>query len=59
MFWFFGREACGILTPRPRMETTSTAMESEVLTTGPQGKSQDCLDINFTYKIIKESKLKI
>ena len=33
MFLFFGREACGILTTPP-------ALEGEVLTTGPPGKSQ-------------------
>ena len=27
MFWFFGREACGILAPRPGMEPASPASE--------------------------------
>ena len=40
MFWFFGQEACGILAPRPRIEPTPPALEGEVLTTGPPGKSQ-------------------
>ena len=39
MFWFFGHEACGILTPQPRMEPTPPALEGEALTIGPPGKS--------------------
>ena len=41
MFWFFGHEACGIPAPRPGIEPASPALEGEVLTTGPPGKSQD------------------
>ena len=40
MFWLFGREACGISAPRPRIEPTPHALKDEVLTTGPPGKSQ-------------------
>ena len=36
---FFGPEACGLLTPRPGIEPTPAALEGEVLTTGPPGKS--------------------
>ena len=43
MFWFFGREACGILAPRPGIEPAPPALEGEVSTTGPPGKS---LDVN-------------
>ena len=39
MLWFFGREAHGILAPRPGMEPTPPALEGEVLTAGPPGKS--------------------
>ena len=39
MFCFFGCEACGILAPQPGIEPTPPALEGEVLTTGPQGKS--------------------
>ena len=39
MFWFFGPEACGILAPRPGIEPTPPALDSEVLTTGLPGKS--------------------
>ena len=39
MFWFFGCEACGILAPQPGIESRPPALEGEVLTTGPPGKS--------------------
>ena len=39
MFWIFGCEACGILAPQPGIEPTLPALEGEVLTTGPPGKS--------------------
>ena len=39
MFWFFGCEACGILAPQPGIKLTPPALEGEVLTTGPPGKS--------------------
>ena len=40
MFSFFGHKARGILAPQPRTEPAPPALESEVLTTGPPGKSQ-------------------
>ena len=36
---FFGREACGILAPRPGIKPSPPALEGEVQTTGPPGKS--------------------
>ena len=36
---FFGLQACGILALRPGMEPPAPALEGEVLTTGPPGKS--------------------
>ena len=39
MFWFFGPKACGILAPRPGIEPATPALEGEVLTTRPPGKS--------------------
>ena len=39
MFQFFGHKACGILAPPPGIEPTSPALKSEVLTSGPPGKS--------------------
>ena len=35
MFWFFGRETCGILVPRPRIQPALPVLEGEVLATGP------------------------
>ena len=40
MFWFFGREACGILAPQPGIEPATPALEGEVLTTGLPGTSR-------------------
>ena len=39
MFWFFGLEVFGILSPRPGIEPTLPALEDKVLTTEPAGKS--------------------
>ena len=39
MFWFFGPEACGILSTPPGTEPAPHALEDKVLTTGPPGKS--------------------
>ena len=35
----FGLEACGIIAPQPGIEPTPYALEGEILTTGPLGKS--------------------
>ena len=39
MFWFFGREACGILAPRPGIEPAPPALQGKVFNNGPPGKS--------------------
>ena len=39
MFWIFGHEACGISAPQPGIKPVLPALEGEVLTTGPSGKS--------------------
>ena len=39
MFSFFGREARGILAPQPGMEPAPPALEGEVSTNGPPGKT--------------------
>ena len=39
MFWFWGQQACGILTLCPGIELTSPALEGKVLTSEPPGKS--------------------
>ena len=31
MFWFFGRDACGILAHRPAIEAAAPALEGKVL----------------------------
>ena len=38
----FGHNAGGVLAPQPGMEPAPPALEGEVLTTGPPGKSQEC-----------------
>ena len=57
MFWFFGCKACGILAPRPGIKPSPPALEGEVLTTGPPGKSlfsNICLEGIFQSKHIFE-----
>ena len=39
MWFFFGREVCGILAPQPGMEPVLSALEGNVLTSGLPGKS--------------------
>ena len=51
MFWFFGYKACGILAPRPGIETAPPAFEGEVLTTGPPGKSPLILFLIFSIEV--------
>ena len=41
LFWFFSQEACGTFALPPGIEPTPPALEGEVLTAGPPGKSQD------------------
>ena len=46
MFWFFlGHKACEILAPQPGIEPVPSALEGEVLITGPPGKSLVCKTI--------------
>ena len=39
MLCFFGPETCGILVPQPGIKPSPSALEGNVLTTGPRGKS--------------------
>ena len=58
MFWFFGLEACGILAPRPGIEPAPPALEDEVLTTGPPGKSLKyclCWLLRFFYAALNST----
>ena len=43
MFWFFGHETWGILALQLKIKPTLHALEGEVLTIGPPGKSQQWL----------------
>ena len=54
MFWFFGREACGILPPWPGIEPAPTALEGDVLTTGPPRESRGSLNMNWKLDGISE-----
>ena len=49
MFWFSGHEAYGILAPRLGIEPTPSALEGEILTTGPPGEvpTHSCLSSLF------------
>ena len=47
MFCFFSHKACGILAPRPGIEPTPHALEGDVPTTGPPGKSPKSM-LNIT-----------
>ena len=51
MFWVFGPEACWILAPQPSIEPTTPALEGEVLTTGPSGKSLLALIPYWSYHV--------
>ena len=44
MLWLFGRKTCGILAPQPGIELKRPALEDEVLTIGPAGKSLPLLN---------------
>lgn len=39
MFFFLSPQACDILIPQPGIKPASSALEGDILTTGPQGKS--------------------
>ena len=39
MSWIFGHKSCRILAAQPRIKSILSALEGEVLTTGPPGKS--------------------
>ena len=45
VFCFFGHEACAILARQPGIKPTTPPPESELLTTGPPGKSQDASEV--------------
>ena len=49
-----GPFACGTLIPRPGIEPAPPALEAQVLTTGPPGKSLEFLAISYSslYKAV-------
>ena len=47
MLWFFGLEACEILVALPGIKPIPPALEVEVLTTGPPGKSPRVMSLNM------------
>ena len=49
--------ACGILIPQPGVEPESPALQSESLTTGPAGKSQLLLFLNYSFTLRHTSRL--
>ena len=51
MLWFSGCKACGILVPQPGTTCSCPALEGEVLTTGPPGKSlKDLFKYNLSIR---------
>ena len=48
-FFFFGCKACGALAPRPGFEPPAPALEGEILTTGPPGKSRYSVLIHLSW----------
>ena len=56
MFCFFGCEACGILAPQPGVEPVPPALEGEILTDRPPGKSL-ISHLNHTLKTVIDEKL--
>ena len=49
---FGGYKSCGILVPRPWIESTTSALEGKVLTTGPPGKSPYLIFFTRTYQFL-------
>ena len=41
LFWFFGRETCGIFAARPGIEPTLPALKGQVLTVASPGRSEE------------------
>ena len=50
MSWFLGHRAYGILAPRPGIKPAPSALEGEMLTTGPAGKSPSSFTEGFKMK---------
>ena len=50
-FFFFVREACGILAPPQEIKPVPPALEGEVVTTGSPGKSLNIPDHSLIRKV--------
>ena len=53
MFWLFGNKACRILAPQQAIKSIPPALEGEVLTAGPPGKSYNNFKWNIVYRNIE------
>ena len=59
MFYFLGHEACGLLAPPPGIEPAPSALEGEVLTTGPAGKSLFAINILVVHQNAQDSERRV
>ena len=53
LFWFFGHKAWRILVPQGEIEPAPSALEGEVLTTGPPEKSPSFVKIRWGQSLFK------
>lgn len=60
MSWFFGPKTCGISAHQPGTKPTPAALEGQVLTTRPPGKSQSLtfMDREVRQRVAKSIVLK-
>ena len=56
MPWLFGHKACGISAPQPEIKLRPPALEGEVLTIGPPGKSPPLHKFNWLLALIVPTK---
>ena len=59
MSWFLGHRAYGILAPRPGIKPAPSALEGEVLTTGPAGKSLFAVNILVVHQNAQDSERRV
>ena len=59
VLFYFVPELCGILVPRPGIESSPPALEGKVLTTGPPGKSLNQVSTAFPKALEHASKVLI
>ena len=56
---FWPKKACGLLAPRPGIKPAPPALEGEVLSTGPPGKSPLLFFLKSLPKITEKTHLRI